>query len=540
MEKKKVSKVKRAKAGKGKKEGKQETKAVKESDIERAKDNAALWELRLKVTEQSLAEYRADCRKLARANDDLTSQLCRAEKDAIDIAGFMQQQDAAKEEKINTLQKRLRSQERVAREEQKKRVDYYTTEINEMKEMFREKSSDFNMIPFWMKKIEEFEKRKSQVEQELSDMRKKLDAADKEHRENLNERECKFLKEEDRLEKEAEHIIDLGVERAHNEAIVQLDDASRSVFKENVRLNEALKYHIKEAEQLQILTNSMAKENASLALDKKTFELMVKKNTAQMGAQKKELSELRATVASLEQALKLKAGEAEREEEKEKTTLVSIQAGRVELKKLQKVLSVRDRELEKVKRLASIIVQQRKELEQFFHEALAEVNQEIMASRLQYKKEALQAYRWELRKATAGKLKFPPIRTFQKGPHSTNSVYSDMEEAAKWTYQPGSKVEISDLTWEQKEQVIRLLFAKMNGQSERKASQPQPPLRRSLIDSDAAGISEELSPATFVTQAPEPVLPSNPNSVPDMPTSLRPPHSTSHSGSFASALYVSH
>lgn len=48
----------------------------------------------------------------------------------------------------------------------------------------------------------------------------------------------------------------------------QLDDASRSVFKENVRLNEALKYHIKEAEDLQKLTNSLAKENASLALDK--------------------------------------------------------------------------------------------------------------------------------------------------------------------------------------------------------------------------------------------------------------------------------
>lgn len=48
----------------------------------------------------------------------------------------------------------------------------------------------------------------------------------------------------------------------------QLDDASRSVFKENVRLNEALKYHIKEAEDLQVLTDSMARENASLALDK--------------------------------------------------------------------------------------------------------------------------------------------------------------------------------------------------------------------------------------------------------------------------------
>lgn len=48
----------------------------------------------------------------------------------------------------------------------------------------------------------------------------------------------------------------------------QLDDASRSVFKENVRLNEALKYHMKETEDLQKLTASLAKKNASLTLDK--------------------------------------------------------------------------------------------------------------------------------------------------------------------------------------------------------------------------------------------------------------------------------
>ncbi|XP_054469332.1 basal body-orientation factor 1-like [Anoplopoma fimbria] len=522
MPRKKVTKVKRAKAGKAKKEGKQETKAVKESDIEKAKANAALWELRLQVTDRSLVEYREACRKLARANEELTCQLYRAEKDSIDVTGFLKRQDASKEDKINTLQKSLKRQDVLAREEQNKVVNDYKIQITEMKELFKKKSSDFNMIQDGMKNIKEFQKRKTQMEQELSDIRENMDAADKEHGEDLNKMEYKFFKEKDRLEKEAERTIAQVVERAHTEAIVQLDDASRSVFKENVRLNEALKYHMKEAEQLQILTISMANEKASLTVDKNTFELMVKKNAAQMEAQKKELSNLRAKVASLEQALELKALEPEREEKEEKKTLISIQAGQVELEKLQKVLSMRERELGHVKRLAGTVVQQRTELEQFFHEALAQVKQEIMASRSQYKKEALQAYRWRLREATAGKLKFPPIRTFQKGPHSTNSVYSDMEAAARWTHPPGSKVEISDLTWEQKEQVLRLLFAKMNGQTERKPIQPlalsASSEKKSLIDSDAAGIREELSPATFITQAPEPVLPSNPNSLPDIHT----------------------
>ncbi|KAI4804264.1 hypothetical protein KUCAC02_025898 [Chaenocephalus aceratus] len=516
MTKKKVPKVKRAKAGKGKKESKHESKADKESDGEKAKANAGLWELRLKVTEQSLVEYREACRKLARANEELTNQLYRAEKDSIDITAFLKKQDAAKAEKINVLQRSLKNQQALAQGEQNKLVDDYTRQINEMKELFRKKSSDFNMIQDGMKRIKEFEKRKAQMEQELSDIRESMHLSDKKHRENLNKVECRFFKEKDRLEKEAERTIAVVVERAHNEAIVQLDDASRSVFKENVRLNEALKYHIKEAEDLHALTRSTAKEKASLELDKNVFELTVKRNAAQMEAQKKEISKLRAKVASLEHALELKAEEPEKQEEEK--ALVTIQASQVELDKLQKVLHMRERELGHVKRLASSIVDQRTELEQFFHEALAQVKQEIMASRQLYKKEALQAYRQRLKEATAGKLKFPPIRTFHKGPHSTNSVYSDLEAAARWTHQPDSKVEISDLTWEQKEQVLRLLFAKMNGQRERKDSQHMAlsasSEKRSLIASDAAGIREDLSRATFITQGPE----QPPNPLPDIHT----------------------
>lgn len=151
-----------------------------------------------------------------------------------------------------------------------------------------------------------------------------------------------------------------------------------------------------------------------------------------MEAQRKELSKLRAKAASLEQALKLNAGEPEREEEKAKASVRVQAAGQQELEKLREVLCMRERELGHVKRLANAVVEQRTELEQFFHEGIAQVKQEITASRSQYKKEALQAYRWRMREATAGRLKFPPIRTFQKGPRSTNSVYSDMEEAASW------------------------------------------------------------------------------------------------------------
>uniref|UniRef100_A0A3B5A5W2 Basal body orientation factor 1 n=1 Tax=Stegastes partitus TaxID=144197 RepID=A0A3B5A5W2_9TELE len=381
---------------KGKKEGKQESKADKESDVEKAKANAALWELRLQVTGQSLTEYQEACHKLARANEQLTGQLYRAEKDAIDITGHWQRQLAAREEKV-------------------RQYYFYTDALNAFSFCLSNsvKERDLNRIQDRMKILKEME---AQMEQEINDVRKQK----------------MFYSS-------------------------QLEGAMYSAFKERDRLNEALKYHVKESQDLHKLTNSLAKENTSLALNK----VCLNRRTANITAQNQRLSELRAKVVSLEKALVLKAGELELQEKKEKMNLVTIQASQVELEKLQNVLAMREKELGHIKQLASTIVEKRRELEEFFHEALAHVKQEIEASRLQYKKEALQGYRWRFREATAGKIKFPPIRTFHKSLHSTNSVYSDMEAAVT------CKVQISDLTWEQKEQVLRLLFAKMNRQRER-------------------------------------------------------------------------
>ena len=71
--------------------------------------------------------------------------------------------------------------------------------------------------------------------------------------------------------------------------------------------------------------------------------------------------------------------------------------------------------------------------------------------------------------AHAGKTDYPKIRTFLPLETSTNSIYNDMKEAEKWSGIE-SKIDIKDLTWEQREKVLRLLFAKLNGlKSERYA-----------------------------------------------------------------------
>ncbi len=85
---------------------------------------------------------------------------------------------------------------------------------------------------------------------------------------------------------------------------------------------------------------------------------------------------------TLEQALASMVAEFEMEKaDIKQRAAVRSQAGGVELDKLQKLLSIRDRELSRVKRTARSVVEQRSDMEVLFHEALNHVKQEMLMHR---------------------------------------------------------------------------------------------------------------------------------------------------------------
>lgn len=87
--------------------------------------------------------------------------------------------------------------------------------------------------------------------------------------------------------------------------------------------------------------------------------------------------------------------------------------------------------------------------------------------RIQYRKDAQNAYQQRMLEAHAGHADFPRVRTFRKLDSSTNNVFDDLKEAERWTGIQG-KVDMAELTWEQRERILRLLFAKMNGFKEKR------------------------------------------------------------------------
>ena len=107
---------------------------------------------------------------------------------------------------------------------------------------------------------------------------------------------------------------------------------------------------------------------------------------------------------------------------------------RTEITKIQRTLELKTREMNKIKKLAKIIIDQRTELETFFLDSLQHVKKQIAANRLQYRKDAFNAYQNRMLNAHHGHGEYPRVRTFNETYHgySTNSVFHDLEEATKW------------------------------------------------------------------------------------------------------------
>ena len=94
---------------------------------------------------------------------------------------------------------------------------------------------------------------------------------------------------------------------------------------------------------------------------------MVKEKIMQLTQQKLQIQTLQKKVVSLENALICMTKEFETEVLKlQQQAMVENQAGQVEIFKLQQLLQMKDKEMNRIKKLAKNILDERTEVERFF------------------------------------------------------------------------------------------------------------------------------------------------------------------------------
>ncbi|KAM6133084.1 basal body-orientation factor 1 [Phoenicopterus ruber ruber] len=440
--------------------------AARVSGEKRDEVDAAQWEARLAATEASPAEYREATHRLARSNAELLWRQQHAEREAAAVVTFLTKQGQEKAEEVEKLKQELIELKQQAQEEKQQLADYYAQQIKQLEDKFQKKVGEIGQNQLELKLIKDFCREKAAMEKELEDLKESVEISNRRHQEVAVRLERRFLEQKKRPEEDVEKKQMMMTETTQHEAVLQLNSTGREVFKENGCLHGAFANHLKETMEMQKIKQKLEEEKTLLLKEKEINEGLIPKKNLQINRQKAQVGDLQRKVEKLEMALCHMTRESVRETQKiQHQALIEKQASTVEIKKLQQLLEMKDREMNRVKKLARNILNERTEVERFFLDALEHVKQEIISSRKHYKKKAQTAYYRKMMEACAGKEEFPKIKTFKSNINSTNSVYRDLEEAEKcyWEKIQFEKVDISELTWEQKERVLRLLFAKMNG-----------------------------------------------------------------------------
>jgi len=274
-----------------------------------------------------------------------------------------------------------------------------------------------------------------------------------------------FFEEKMRLEEEANNKLKELADRAHTEAVNKLQETSKNVYRDNISMSKALQIHIKESDKLKADFQCLEKTNTKLKQANEFHAATQQKQILETKASKKETKNLRLKMNELETVITNMVEEfAEEKSKMEDRLVLETSASKEELKRLEKIIQVKDQENNRIKIVARNIVEQRSDLETFFHQALAQVRNEIKASRQLYIAAAKESHNKQMMLAFSGKGKYPSVRNFNQGlVNSTNNVSSDFKIAEITSNLQGQKG-LSDLTWEQKEKVLKLLFAKINQQ----------------------------------------------------------------------------
>ncbi len=118
-----------------------------------------------------------------------------------------------------------------------------------------------------------------------------------------------------RLQKEANRRIEDLASKAHFEAVANLDERTKSIYKENASMAEALALHMSEEENLRRQKQDLEMANRKLAAEKELSQQLAQNKIQQGQKQKRHINELEAKVSALEQSLTVMVREFEKERE---------------------------------------------------------------------------------------------------------------------------------------------------------------------------------------------------------------------------------
>jgi len=347
-------------------------------------EDLILNELEAKI--RTLDEYKAKIEELRVENNDLLTKLQTKEEDAMEVIKYLRAENDSLQEKLRIYSEESATAKADAETTVRTANEERDRAIAEMEAKFKvnedTREGEVRKLREELFALKAFKDRKEVLEAELERVHQELTDAQAAHKEAMTGVERKLIEEKTRLQKEA-HAQLMEIKRNTDEEVVnRLDVSTKRILQQNRRLAEDLKLHVQETAELQRVKVKLEEETKKLRRDLELNEEQMKEYAQDRFRHSKQVKDLQSKVKNLEKSLAQVVKDFERERER------LLQKGKsdmhqteVENTGLRKLVKVKEREHTKIKRLASDIIAQRSEVEQFFLEALEQVRDEVSKER---------------------------------------------------------------------------------------------------------------------------------------------------------------
>ena len=436
----------KGKKGKGKKKDSNEGKTEKE----------ILYEMEIESQSKTLQVYKSHTESLKTKNITLFKEMQEQERDTVEVLGFLRKEGDSKDEQIDYLSSQLKESRSVFKKEKESLISDFNQQINTLEEQLSEKDNELKFMQAELKVVKEFRKKRTQMQKELDGIKGTMHEMNKRHKETISKMEHKFFEEKVRLQQEANQKVTELASKAHEEAVGNLRETTKNIFRENVRITEALRYHVEEGKELRKATEVLGEQAGKLMEEKEMNDRIVREKIVQVQLQTDMLKQLSDKVLSLESSL----SKVVKEFDKERDFLVSnsaekIRALELEIDNMKRAYSLKCKEMNHIKRLARNILDQRTETEQFLLESLDLVKREISNERKDVERAQVVAYNTHLKERlyeqkTADA--FPAIKSFKKS--KIDTIKGVVDSSQEKYFEKDAEIGIEDLSWQEREKVL--------------------------------------------------------------------------------------
>ncbi|KXZ47560.1 hypothetical protein GPECTOR_34g719 [Gonium pectorale] len=421
---------------------------------------------------KALAETKNQFSKVADENRVLLKQLEDTQRENYQVTEHLRRELLARTEKIASLEADLvkLGQDKDAEiAAAKEAADKEKARIRaEGEARARELQATIDSLQAELANVLEFKERQAEVEEALMRLKEENQVLTEKLEQQRVELDRYYFELNTRMRKEYEQRLEELKKSAEEEVDERLDASVKRILAQNRRMAEELKIHVQETEALQAEVRVLEDARARL-----TREVGLKTDLeagyAQRGArQAAAIKEAQARISSLEGSLQQVLQDFDRERQASaKAAAAALADVQAETEALRRLVKLKTRELKNVRRLAQEVLLQRSDVEAFLLSSLHAVRREI-------ERESL----------------FP--KPGGDGGSTAARVASD----------------IKDLSWEDRERVLRLLFAKINNQAQQVhfSSLPQHPLNSGVEALAAMGAANPLGPGVTSEAGPAPVV----------------------------------